>query len=108
MHFKAIIKGSVSALCVIELHVMSHVAANLFHFGWNSTCKLASRVLDWDDGHWTTFPCGSQRAQVRMVRLRGWITQLSHPRSDRQKKGLLCFCKCKLAWMRTSTTAYLS
>lgn len=49
---------------------------------------LASRVLDWDDGHWTTFPCGSQRAQVSMLRLGGWITQLSHPRSDRQNKGL--------------------
>lgn len=102
MHFSTIIKGSVSVLCLIELHVMSHVAAILFNFGWNSTCKLASRVLDWDDGHWTTFPCGLQRAQVRMVRLGGWITQLSHPRSDRQKKG--CCVSVYVSWLGCART----
>lgn len=56
-------------------------------------------------------PWWSQRAQVTMVKLGGWITQLSHPRSDRQNDrfdhALLCFCICKLRWMHTNAAACL-
>lgn len=53
----------------------------------SETCESASWGPDWDDGHWTMAPWWSQRAQVSTVKLRGWITQLSQPRSDRQNGG---------------------
>lgn len=88
MHFKTIIKGSVRTPVVWITCDQARSCQSVLILPWNYTCESPSRVLDWVDGHWTTFPCRSQRAQVTMVRLGGWITQLSHPRSDRPgKKG---------------------
>lgn len=76
-------------------HWVNGVCIDLFHYLKllkNNTCESAPWTLVWDDGHWTVFASGLQSAHWMMVRLAGWITQLSHPRSGEQKNGFYMHC----------------
>lgn len=90
--------------CKSVPYTVIRVCRHLFHYlkVWeNYTCELASWTLVWDGGHCTVFISGLQSAHWMMVRLAGWITQLSHSRSGKHKtiQALLYFFIYKCMWI---------